>query len=247
MLPRAGSPLKKLVVFGALLASAPAFACGFCVDAGFRQEHWWATALPLFALVLIIDAVVTWRLSKQRLRILVPVLAVAGGVVLSFLGGGSVFFFAAGALFLLAPMFLLSIVVDAMKSPRLSAGRALVVGAVVALGLASTAPGARDDSALLAIGRARPHYGLVPGTWVVDELKQRPDGTASVEAGLDAAVAEHNVDRATGFVQLHTAIGGDANRRAAACAFLATVERKPWATAACTSSPWQKPSSGTIN
>lgn len=199
-------------------------------------------------LVLGIDAVVTWRLSGPRLRILVPVLAFVGGTLLSLLGGGSAFFFAAGALLLLAPMFLLSIVIDALKAPKLSAARAAVVGAVVAVGLWSSRPASRDDAALLSIGAARAHYGLIPGTWVVDELKARPDSVALVEAGLDRAVAEHNVDRAVGHLQLHQALDGAADRRADACAFLATIEGRAYARTACATSPWQRPSShGSIN
>lgn len=185
---------SALVVF-VLAAARRALACGACFDMGLQARFWGAPAIGILAGLLFAEIVVTavvWKLLRYT-----PVLRRRWAFLLAFvLGfaaamavGGSGLAMGIGALVVLLPTFVRSLLREMRGSPRATWVRASwlrVAGVLTAWALFSAPllPARRSTDSLIHLATsvsARPS----PDSWVYRELRARPDADAVLEARLD--------------------------------------------------------------
>lgn len=204
------------LVLGAALASKSAHACGMCVDMGMQRVAWWAMAVPVLGVVLVLELVTTavgWRLLRYPARLGrggLAVVAFALALGLSIFGGGSGFLLGAGLVLVLGPTFLLSLQREMPGSVLAKALRLGGVAVPVVAALVFLSPPMRSTESLVSLGSSL----RGGGAWVTEELARRPDALAVIE-GQSVVADDARFNR---LLRLHAKLGGDAVRRAELCA-----------------------------
>ncbi|MBI1946931.1 MAG: hypothetical protein HYS27_14640 [Deltaproteobacteria bacterium] len=183
------APSSAVVVL-VLATARPALACGACFDMGLQARFWGAPAIGILAGLLFAEIVVTalvWKLMRYTptlRRRWALLLAVVLGFAAAMLVGGSALAMGIGALLVLLPTFIRSLLREMRGSARASVLRIAGVLVVWAICCAPLLPSQRSTDSLVRLASSV-SARTTPDDWVYRELRARPDTDAVLEARLD--------------------------------------------------------------
>lgn len=188
-------------------------ACGMCGDMLFRADAWWATAVGLPFVALLIGMLALTTFSKPPFAVASVVIALGMVFLSSFIRGPQVGVWFAAAFLLVA--LLVSLVIHRVPRWFNLARVSLVVAAMIS-GFIDSQPWNRETPDLLRVALYVQKFPEGQ-SWLYGELLSRPETRELLEQQL---VASSNA------VRLHRALGYAPARRSSACHALRERERK---------------------